>query len=107
MRATSDPPTESEELNGILAKIRQMIPALHQQYHLRNLGVFGSFVRGEGNKDSDLDLLAEFDQPISLFLLVELEDNLSRSMGRKVDLVLRSTLKKHIGERILNEVVMA
>ncbi|MCX5977746.1 MAG: nucleotidyltransferase family protein [Coprothermobacterota bacterium] len=80
---------------------------MHQQYHLRNLGVFGSFVRGEGKKDSDLDLLAEFDQPISLFLLVELEDNLSHSMGRKVDLVLRSTLKKHIGERILNEVVMA
>ena len=64
-------------------------------------------MRGEGNKDSDLDLLAEFDQPISLFLLVELEDILSHSMGRKVDLVLRSALKKHIGVHILSEVVMA
>ena len=107
MREKRDPSAESKELEDILTKIRQMIPDLHQQFHLKNLGVFGSFVRGEEKKDSDLDLLAEFDQPISLFLLVELEDTLCHSLGRKVDLVLRSTLKKHIGERILSEVVMA
>lgn len=107
MREKRDQPSESKELENVLTEIRQLLPDLHQKYHLKGLGVFGSFVRGEGKMDSDLDLLAEFDQPISLFLMVELEDTLSRSMGRKVDLVLRSTLKKHIGERILSEVVMA
>ncbi|MEI6308731.1 MAG: nucleotidyltransferase family protein [bacterium] len=107
MREKRDPLSESKELEDVLAKIRLMLPDLHQQYHLKSLGIFGSFVRGEEEMDSDLDLLAEFDQPISLFRMVDLEDALSRSMGRKVDLVLRSTLKKHIGERILSEVVMA
>ena len=82
MREKRDPPSESKELEDVLAKIRQLLPDLHQKNHLKGLGVFG-------------------------FLMVDLEDTLSRSMGRKVDLVLRSMLKKHIGERILSEVVIA
>lgn len=73
---------------------------------VRIVGVFGSFVRQEQRPDSDLDLLIELDRPpkISLIGLVELEDYLSHVLGVKVDLAIRTNLKKRIGARILQEV---
>jgi len=71
------------------------------------VGVFGSYVRQEQRPDSDLDLLIELDRPprISLIGLVELEDYLSQMLGVKVDLAIKTNLKKRIGMRILQEVI--
>ena len=59
-------------------------------------GVFGSYVRQEQSPDSDLDLLIELDRPprISLIGLIELEDQLSQILGVKVDLAIKTNLKK-------------
>jgi len=80
---------------------------LAEKYGVRIVGVFGSYVRQEQRPDSDLDLLVELDRPpkISLIGLVELEDYLSQILGVKVDLAIRSNLKKRIGIRILQEVI--
>jgi uncharacterized protein len=69
--------------------------------------VFGSYVRQENRPDNDLDLLIELDRQakISLIGLVELEDYLSQILGVKVDLAIKTNLKKRIGVRILQEVV--
>jgi predicted nucleotidyltransferase len=69
--------------------------------------VFGSYVRQEQCPDSDLDLLIELDRPskISLIGLVELEDYLSQILGVKVDMGIKTNLKKRIGMRILQETV--
>jgi len=71
------------------------------------VGVFGSYVRHKQRPDSDLDLLIELDRPpkISLIGLVELEDYLSQVLGVKVDLAIKTNLKKRIGQRILQEVI--
>jgi predicted nucleotidyltransferase len=65
-------------------------------YKPKKLGVFGSYARGENNADSDLDILVEFGVRISLLDLVGLEQDLSESLGIKVDLVTERGLSKYI-----------
>jgi predicted nucleotidyltransferase len=85
--------------------LRRRLPALKETYGVRSLWLFGSYVRGEARKRSDLDILVEYDQAPSFFELIELEERLSSLLGTKVDLVMKSALKPRIGERILAEVV--
>lgn len=87
--------------------LQELQPRLKEEYGVRVIGVFGSYVRNEQRADSDVDILIELDRPskISLIGLVELEQHLSDTLGVKVDLAIRSNLKKRIGERILGEVI--
>ncbi len=79
---------------------------LSKEYGVSELGVFGSFVRGEASLDSDIDILIEFNKPIGFFKFLEIEERLSEWLGRKVDLVTKAALKPYIGNRILQEVTM-
>lgn len=78
---------------------------LARQYHVRQLGLFGSWVRNEQTPESDLDLLVTFTKKPSLFQFIELENELSGLLGVKVDLVMESALKPRIGENIRKEVI--
>jgi predicted nucleotidyltransferase len=86
-------------------RLRQYRPMLVQRYGVATVGLFGSYVRNEQRHDSDLDLLVTFQQTPSLFTLVALQDELSALLGVAVDVVMPSSLKPHIGARILAEVV--
>ncbi|BAS55254.1 DNA polymerase beta domain-containing protein [Leptolyngbya boryana NIES-2135] len=92
-----------------LEEIRQWLvqhkPILQERYQVKELGIFGSYVRQEQTETSDVDLLVEFSEIPSLLKFVTLENYLSDSLGIKVDLVHKSGLKPRIGERILAEVV--
>ena len=85
--------------------LREHLPELRKQYGVSYLGLFGSHLRGEETEDSDLDVLVEFDQSISLFEFVRLQHHLSDLIGVEVDLVMKTALKPYIGKRILREVV--
>ena len=82
-------------------------PYLAEKYSVTVVGVFGSYVRGEQEPDSDVDILIELERPprISLLGLVELEYYLSERLGTKVDVAIKKNLRKRIGKRILDEVV--
>ncbi len=92
-------------LNDLKNKLELLKPKLKQNYKVKNIGLFGSYVRGEQDSTSDLDVLVDFYEPISLFKFVELEDFLSQQLGVKVDLVMRDALKPRIKDRILNEAI--
>ena len=81
---------------------------LRKQYAVAEIGVFGSYVKGEQKRNSDIDILVEFfpEAKISLLDFVELEGYISDLLGCKVDLVEKSALKPRIGRNILNEVIM-
>jgi len=81
-----------------------MQPDLRQRYHLREMGVFGSYVRGEQHEDSDLDVLVEFDEGTTLLDYVGLQMELSDALGLRVELANKKTLKPRIGRTILAEV---
>jgi len=91
-----------EEVKKILTGQRE---ELRLKYKVKEIGIFGSFVRGEQNKRSDIDILVEFDEPVGLFEFMDLEEYLGKLLGARVDLVSRGALKPRIGERILKEVV--
>ncbi len=80
-------------------------PTLMDRYNVESIGISGSYVRGAQKKKSDLDVLVEFCRTIDRFTFVELEDFLSEVPGVKVDLVMKSTLKPRIKDRILKEAV--
>ena len=85
--------------------LQQQLPMLRRRFHVRYLGLFGSYVQGTPRKNSDLDILVEFTETPSLLEFIELEAYLSDLLGVKVDLVMKGTLKPLIGRRILSEVV--
>lgn len=89
----------------IIAKLRKIEPSLQRRYQVKSLGVFGSYIRGEQKSKSDLDLLVEFNETPSLFQFIRLENKLSEIFGVRVDLVMKNSLKKVIGQHILKEVV--
>nr|MDO8098500.1 nucleotidyltransferase family protein [Candidatus Njordarchaeota archaeon] len=91
-----------EKIKGTL---RARKGELKEKFKVKEIGVFGSFVRGEHKKGSDIDILVEFDEPIGFFEFMDLEEYLSSLLGRKVDLVSRKALKPFIGEYIRKEVV--
>jgi hypothetical protein len=69
------------------------------------LAVFGSFVRGEQNRKSDVDIAIEFDESKrkTLLDLVRLEDELSKVFKRKVDLGIFSSLNPYVVEDVRRE----
>ncbi len=69
------------------------------------LAVFGSFVRGQQNRKSDVDIAIEFDKSKgkSLLDLVRLEDELSQAFKRQVDLGVFSSLNPYIAEDVKRE----
>ena len=79
---------------------------LKNNFKVKTIGVFGSYVRGEQKRKSDVDVLVEFEEPVGLFEFMDLEMYLSKLLGVKVDLVSKKALKPHIGEHILKEVIM-
>jgi len=63
------------------------------QYKIRSLGLFGSYVRGEQKKNSDVDILVEFCETPGLFTFIRLEEELSRIIGCKADLVMKNSFQ--------------
>ena len=93
------------KLDDIKGMLRQRKPQIQAKYHIGELGIFGSYVRGEQTAASDLDILIERPEGLSLFQLLELGDRLSDELGVKVDLVTKQGLKPKVKERVLAEVV--
>jgi len=92
-----------KEIRKVLASHRQ---ELKDKYKVKNIGIFGSYVRGEHRAKSDLDVLVEYDNPVSLLQIVALENHLTALLGVKVDLVPRRNIRKELKESILKEMVL-
>ena len=78
-----------------------------EKYRVKELGVFGSYVRQEQDEQSDIDVLIDFEEDanIGLFKFMDIESELSKLIGVKVDLVLKRALKPAIGQHIIREVI--
>ena len=85
--------------------IKQHKKDLAEKYKVKEIGLFGSYIRGEQGKRSDVDILVEFEEVPDLFKFIELERHLEGILGLKVDLVRKEALRKELKERILAEVV--
>jgi uncharacterized protein len=91
-----------EEIKNI---IRIQKPVLSQKHKIKEIGIFGSYVRGEQTDNSDIDIMVAFEEFPGLIEFVGIEDELSEYLGTKVDLVTKSGLKPETGKLILKELV--
>ena len=91
-----------DKIKNILIKEKNK---LKKDFHIKEIGLFGSFVRGEEKKTSDVDILVDFSRIPGLLKFIEIEEYLSKLLKIRVDLVMKSSLKPNIGQHILNEVI--
>ncbi len=89
----------------IIDKLRELKPELEQKYFVKEVGLFGSYVRNEQREDSDIDILVDYGKDATLFVFGELQYMLSELFDKKVDIAMKKTLKKRIGKQILSEVI--
>jgi uncharacterized protein len=89
----------------LIAKLRELKPFAATHYKAKEIGLFGSFVRGEQGEDSDIDVLVDFDEGADLFDLTGLSIYLEETLQRKVDVVPKRALREELRVSVLNEVI--
>jgi predicted nucleotidyltransferase len=89
----------------LLAKLKELKPTLAARYKAKEIGLFGSFARGEQGASSDIDVLVEFEEEADLFDLIGLSLHLEEALQRKVDVVPKRALRTELRESVLQEIV--
>lgn len=87
----------------ITSKLKQAKPYLEENFHVNEIGFFGSFARGDADENSDIDILVGFSK-IPGWDFFALEDYLENLLGKKIDLVTKAAIRKQLKTRILQEV---
>jgi predicted nucleotidyltransferase len=91
-------------LKQIKAKLRASKSTLEKEYGVTRLGIFGSFARSEQKKDSDVDLLVEFQTPPGL-RFIHLANYLETLLAQKVDLLTPDAVKPNRLAYIMKDVI--
>ncbi len=94
--------TKLDEIKEIIKKSK---PLVKKEYKVKKIGVFGSCVKNNNTKKSDLDILVDFEDAISLLKFVRLENYLQGLLKIKIDLVFSGNLRPEIRDTILDEVI--
>ena len=105
VRTKNSPVGMRMSAQGIIKKLHRAYPHFSRTYNVRSLGLFGSVVRGDVRRSSDVDILVQFRKTPGFFEFLALEDELSELVGARVDLVEKKSLKPAIGKRVLRETV--
>lgn len=92
------------ELNEIERIIENNRKILRETFHIENIGVFGSYSKGNQTNESDIDIIVEFNGPIGwkFFTLKKFLENI---LKKKVDLATVNSLREEMKQEILNNVV--
>ena len=84
--------------------IREHKEDFREKFGVKEIGIFGSYVKGKQSENSDIDILVELEKPIGFIRFIKLENSFSHLLGIKADLVTKKALKPYIGKQILQEV---
>ena len=88
-----------EDVLTILKKEKRTL----NEFGVRSIALFGSYARGEAHRNSDIDILVEFNHPVGLFEFARLKLYLEKKLGHEVDLVTAEALRKEMRDDILRE----
>ncbi len=94
---------EDGEMGAQVNEIEDAIVRVLQKHGVKRAGLFGSIVRGEATKESDIDLLVEFEGKKSLLDLAGLKIELEEQLKRGVDVLTYDSLHPLLREKILDE----
>jgi len=94
-----------KKLEDVLDIIKEHKKFLEERYKVKEIGVFGSFVRSEQKRGSDIDILVDFYEVPDLLEFLNLERHLERILRKRVDLVRKPAVRKELEKKILSEMV--
>lgn len=101
-----------EKIRNSLSSLEVLQTISMHHHEIKRLGVkslrlFGSVARDEAKTDSDLDFLVEFISDPSFFELFEVQYFLEEIFHCKIDLGMEESLKEHLREPVLKDVIYA
>jgi predicted nucleotidyltransferase len=97
---------DMNRLEGIKKKLVEIKPILQEKYKVKEIGIFGSYVRGEETSSSDIDILVDFEREGKSFdNYMELKYFLEDLLGLEVDLIMKGALKDELKDTILKELI--
>jgi predicted nucleotidyltransferase len=94
---------ERDDILALLKSHRRQL----KKYGIHSLSIFGSVARDQVRKNSDVDILVDFEKPVGLFEYARLKMYLEDVLGREVDLVTSEALREELREDILREAIRA
>lgn len=99
------PYTVAMEKQELTARLRSAVEGNPHRAAIRFVALFGSHARGTARDDSDIDVLIDFDPKatIGLFEFIEIQEQLSETLGKKVDLLTPQALSKYFREEVLRQ----
>ena len=87
-------------------EIKNKIIFILAKYNIRKILVFGSYARNEAKPNSDLDLIVEFPDDISLLDHIGIEFELSEALNMKIDLLSQNGISPYIKDQIMKEAIV-
>ena len=93
-------------LQEIKQTLKENMPEIKKKYGVKNLYIFGSYVRGEQTPESDIDILVEFEKGKKTFdNYMDLKFYLEGLFGKKVDLIIKEAVKQKLKKYIYEEAI--
>lgn len=87
----------------LLNKLRELKPFLNQEYSVREIGLFGSYVKNKFTDESDVDLVVEFEKPVG-WKFFTLQHYLEEVLQKRIDLVTLDSIKSEFKSAIVKEI---
>ena len=81
-------------------KILASIVSILTRNDAERIAIFGSYARGEAKESSDVDILVRFAQPKTLIQIVQIEDEIKKSIHLNVDLVTEKAVSPHLAGNV-------
>ena len=94
-----------KERNKGIEKLKSKIVKVLKENGVRRAGIFGSYARGEQKKNSDIDILIEIDNSLSLLDFIGIKLDLENELKKRVDLVEYRAIKPLMRKTVLDEEV--
>lgn len=91
-----------KQIQNILASSKA---ELRRKYNIKELGIFGSYARGQQKKTSDVDILVRFNPKATLFDFVGLGNYLEEKLKTKVDIVSENGIRPELKSSIVKDVI--
>lgn len=80
-------------------------PVFEKEYHIRKIGIFGSYARGEAGDDSDIDIVVELEKP-DMFYMIGIKQDIEETLGVHVDIIrMRERMNQSLKAQIEKDVI--
>lgn len=93
------------KIEEIIILLKEVAHEVEQKYKARIKGIFGSYMRGEEHAESDIDILAEFEEKANLLHFTGLSLFLEEKLHHPVDVIPIDAIREEIKEQILKEAI--